>query len=122
MTKKEYLATHIRGDENELENEEQSGLLPVVVFSFSKKKCEEIADYLSGQDLLTAREKGQVRAVMLQVKKRLNPLDAALPQVKRIEDMASRGIGVHHGGLLPILKEGMKNIIFIFSFHFFFKL
>jgi antiviral helicase SKI2 len=42
---------------------------------------------------------------MGQVTRRLNPLDARLPQVRRIEEMLLRGIAVHHGGLLPILKE-----------------
>ena len=33
------------------------------MFSFSKAKCEEIADFLMGQDLLTGKEKGEVRSV-----------------------------------------------------------
>lgn len=28
-----------------------------------------------------------------------------MPQIGRIRDLLSRGIGVHHGGLLPIVKE-----------------
>lgn len=31
--------------------------------------------------------------------------DKKLPQIKRMRDLLSRGIGVHHGGLLPIVKE-----------------
>lgn len=31
--------------------------------------------------------------------------DKQLPQIKRIRDLLTRGIGVHHGGLLPIVKE-----------------
>jgi len=31
--------------------------------------------------------------------------DRKLPQIKRMRDLLSRGIGVHHGGLLPIVKE-----------------
>ena len=104
LSKKEYEQMHFRGSDDEVEGAEQ-GLLPVVVFSFSKKKCEEIAEHLSGQDLLTGKEKGQVRVLMQQVMKRLNPQDARLPQVHRLQSMLSRGIGVHHGGLLPILKE-----------------
>ena len=56
MTKKEYERTHVRAQE-----EEGDSLLPAVIFSFSKKKCEEIADFLKGQDLLNAKEKGEVR-------------------------------------------------------------
>ena len=37
--------------------------------------------------------------------------DKILPQVLRIRDLLSRGIAVHHGGLLPIVKE-MVEILF----------
>lgn len=32
-------------------------------------------------------------------------MDTELPQIRRMKDLLSRGIGVHHGGLLPIVKE-----------------
>ena len=44
----------------------------------------------------------------LQVLSRLNPSDARLPQVLRVEEMLLRGFGVHHGGLLPVLKESVE--------------
>lgn len=31
--------------------------------------------------------------------------DKKLPQISKMRDLLSRGIGVHHGGLLPIVKE-----------------
>lgn len=31
--------------------------------------------------------------------------DKKLPQIARMRDLLSRGIGVHHGGLLPLVKE-----------------
>lgn len=105
ISKKEYEQTHVRESEEE---EEEFGLLPAVVFSFSKKKCEEIADHCRGLDMLSAREKGEVRALMSQLRLRLNPLDSKLPQVLRVEELLLRGIGVHHGGLLPILKEAVE--------------
>ena len=42
---------------------------------------------------------------------RLSPNDQCLPQVVKTCEMVLRGIGVHHGGLLPILKE-MVEILF----------
>ena len=38
-------------------------------------------------------------------KKRLKPGDRTLPQVRRLAGLLERGIGVHHGGLLPLMKE-----------------
>lgn len=31
--------------------------------------------------------------------------DKTLPQITNMRNLLSRGIGVHHGGLLPIVKE-----------------
>lgn len=31
--------------------------------------------------------------------------DKKLPQIGKMRNLLSRGIGVHHGGLLPIVKE-----------------
>lgn len=102
MSRREYESLEVRGsDEEELEG----GLLPVVVFCFSKKKCEEIIDFFKGQDLISAKEKSEVKKIISKVKSRLHPMDCRLPQVLRIEEMLLRGFGVHHGGLLPVLKE-----------------
>ncbi len=106
ISKKEWESTHIRGSEEEAEG--TGGLLPVIIFSFSKRKCEEIVDFFSSQDLLNAREKGEVGKVMSMVMKRISNHDRKLPQIQRINEMLMRGIGVHHGGLLPLLKEAVE--------------
>jgi antiviral helicase SKI2 len=90
---------------------EREELTPTVVFSFSKKKCEEIANMLQSLDLNTAVERSAVQGFTLQTVARLSPVDASLPQVRTVCEMVARGIGVHHGGLLPILKE-MVEILF----------
>lgn len=36
--------------------------------------------------------------------------DKKLPQISKMRDLLSRGIGVHHGGLLPIVKEVSHHI------------
>ena len=86
-------------------------LTPAVVFSFSKKKCEEIANMLRSLDLNTAKERSAIQAFTLQTVSRLSHNDSQLPQVLTICEMVLRGFGVHHGGLLPILKE-MVEILF----------
>ena len=35
----------------------------------------------------------------------LSEEDRSLPQVQNVLPLLKRGIGIHHGGLLPILKE-----------------
>jgi antiviral helicase SKI2 len=86
-------------------------LLPVVMFTFSKKKCEEYADCLEPLDLLNASEKSEVHVFVEKALIRLRGDDRLLPQILRTREMLSRGIGVHHGGLLPLVKE-MVEILF----------
>lgn len=38
--------------------------------------------------------------------------DRKLPQIARMRDLLSRGIGVHHGGLLPLVKEVSEEALF----------
>lgn len=80
-------------------------LLPGCIFVFSKKRCEENADSLSNQDFCNASDKSQIHMFIEKSLTRLKPEDRTLPQVLRLRDLLSRGVAVHHGGLLPIMKE-----------------
>jgi antiviral helicase SKI2 len=83
----------------------KKNLLPVVIFIFSKKRCEELAVNLRSLDYSTAKEKSEIHMFIDKAVSRLNKEDRELPQILKMRDLLSRGIGVHHGGLLPIMKE-----------------
>lgn len=83
----------------------KENLLPGCIFVFSKKRCEDNADSLSKQDFCTASEKSLIHMFIEKSLTRLKPEDRVLPQVLRLRELLSRGIAVHHGGLLPIMKE-----------------
>jgi antiviral helicase SKI2 len=83
----------------------KENLLPACIFVFSKKRCEENADSLSNQDFCTATEKSAIHMTVERSIARLKPEDRALPQIRRLREMLGRGVAVHHGGLLPIVKE-----------------
>jgi len=80
-------------------------LLPACIFVFSKKRCEENADALSNLDFCTAAEKSGIHMILEKSLARLKPEDRTLPQIGRLRELLGRGIAVHHGGLLPIVKE-----------------
>lgn len=80
-------------------------LLPACIFVFSKKRCEENADALTNQDFCTASEKSGIHMIIEKSIARLKPEDRVLPQIIRLRELLSRGIAVHHSGLLPIVKE-----------------
>ncbi|KAI0257289.1 antiviral helicase [Lactifluus subvellereus] len=83
----------------------KNSLLPVVVFTFSKKKCEQNAGTLTNLDLSSAAERSEIHITIEKAVMRLKGSDKKLPQIGRMRDLLSRGIGVHHGGLLPLVKE-----------------
>ena len=86
-------------------------LLPCCIFVFSKKRCEENADALSNQDFCNASEKSAIHMIIERSITRLKPEDRILPQIRRLRELLGRGIAVHHGGLLPIVKE-LVEILF----------
>nr|XP_034300417.1 helicase SKI2W-like [Crassostrea gigas] len=84
--------------------------LPAVAFTFSKKKIDENAQNLLSKDLTTASEKSEIHIFFHSAIKKLKPPDQKLPQVLQMESLLKNGIGVHHSGILPILKEVVEML------------
>jgi len=78
---------------------------PVIVFAFSKRECEALAIQMSKLEFNSEEEKETVDTVFKNAISNLSEDDQALPQIEHILPLLKRGIGIHHGGLLPILKE-----------------
>ena len=85
-------------------------LLPCVVFFFSKRRCDAASDSLRNLDLTSSEEKREVNAFCERSISRLSPADRRLPQITRVRDLLLRGVGVHHAGLLPIVKEVVEML------------
>jgi ATP-dependent RNA helicase DOB1 len=83
-------------------------LSPVIVFSFSKKDCEAYAMQMIKLDFNSPEEKQSVEEVFKNAIDVLSEDDKHLPQVEHILPLLKRGIGIHHGGLLPIIKETIE--------------
>lgn len=78
---------------------------PVIVFSFSKRECESLALKMSKLDFNTDEEREALVKIFNNAIELLPENDRELPQIKNILPLLKRGIGIHHSGLLPILKE-----------------
>ncbi|TPP66643.1 Superkiller viralicidic activity 2 2 [Fasciola gigantica] len=83
-------------------------LEPIIVFSFSKKECEIYALQIAKFDFTTEAEKKIVDEVFRNAIDGLSAEDRALPQVESVLPLLRRGVGIHHGGLLPLLKETVE--------------
>jgi len=80
-------------------------LAPAILFCFSKKKCEEYAEILGPLSLNDEQSREHVRAFLNEAIKCLSAEDRCLPQVVSMTSMVLNGIAVHHGSLLPFVKE-----------------
>ncbi|KAL1232596.1 Exosome RNA helicase [Trichinella spiralis] len=80
-------------------------LSPVIVFSFSRKECEVQAMEISSLDLTDSREKLLIQDVFCNAIALLSEEDRKLPQIESLLPILKNGIGIHHSGLLPIIKE-----------------
>ncbi|KAL1920074.1 uncharacterized protein VTP21DRAFT_1220 [Calcarisporiella thermophila] len=78
---------------------------PVIVFCFSKRECEALALKMSKLDINDENEREMVTQVFNNAISQLSEDDRQLPQIEHILPLLRRGIGIHHSGLLPILKE-----------------
>jgi len=88
----------------------KKSLVPVVIFCFSKNRCDKSADSMFGADLTSSSEKSEIRVFCDKAFSRLKGSDRNLPQVVGIQSLLRRGIGVHHAGLLPIVKEVVEML------------
>jgi ATP-dependent RNA helicase DOB1 len=78
---------------------------PCIVFAFSKNECEQLVEDCEGIDLNGDDEKTMVETIYHNALDDLSDDDKRLPQVASLLPTLRRGIGTHHAGLLPRLKE-----------------
>lgn len=83
----------------------QNDELPIIAFSLSRAKCDTYLKTLESLSLTTGAEAGAIRTFFNKCLSKLKPEDRVIPQVLTLQESLARGIGVHHSGILPILKE-----------------
>ena len=84
---------------------QERNYLPVIVFAFSKKECESNMLSLRHVDLTRDDEKALIQQVFENALATLSEEDRELPQIQSMLPFLLRGIGIHHGGLLNVLRE-----------------
>lgn len=89
---------------------EKQKLLPAVMFIFSRANCDHLAIELTNVDLTTQEEKRYIKGFFNISIKGLKPPDREIPQIMRMSEILQRGVGVHHSGILPILKEVVEML------------
>lgn len=80
-------------------------MLPALCFVFSRRECERLAAAMEG-DFLEADSDaaGAARVFDFHLSRHRSVLEKS-PQYHQVRELALRGIGFHHSGLQPLLKE-----------------
>jgi len=83
--------------------------LPCLFFTFSRRRCEVHALELGEQfDFLSGREKTRVLEVMeYHLERHGRP---TVPRLAQLRQLLTRGIGYHHAGLLPVVKDIVEDL------------
>lgn len=84
---------------------------PVIIFSFSRRECEQHAMSVAKLDFNTQEEKDTVEHVFRNAIECLKEEDRDLPAIELMLPLLQQGIAVHHSGLLPVIKE-LVEILF----------
>ncbi len=97
-------------------------MLPAIYFLFSRNDCQAYAERLAVMrpHLVGPAHLARIEATLDAVLAALRPEDRELDQVKTITALARKGIGFHHAGLLPVLKQlvevlfsrGLMQVVF----------
>ena len=64
----------------------------MVVFAFSKKRCDSMVDSLTSMDMTGGVEKHEIHVFCERCLSRLSPADRKLPQVLRVRELLRRGL------------------------------
>ena len=90
----------------------ENDLDPTIIFCFSKDKCESLAKNLqkSGINLTTEEEKKTIEEIYICAILTLSEEDQNIPQIRSMLNILKLGIGIHHGGMIPLIRECIELI------------
>ena len=77
--------------------------LPCIFFCFSRRKTEFYSDL--PMTLTTKSQQNHIHTFFSKSILRLSKQDQLLPQIQSTYQLLIKGIGLHHSGMLPLLKE-----------------
>ena len=91
---------------------ERAGLLPAIVFVFSRAGCEQAVTQAvaGGVDLTTADEALRIREVVERRTADIPRADLGVLGFHAWAHALERGVAAHHAGLLPVFKETVEEL------------
>jgi superfamily II RNA helicase len=81
---------------------------PCIYFSFSRRRCEELAQEIAYFDFLKNDEKNKIIETFEMLVEKFNI--SSSPHIPYLAPLIRNGIAYHHAGLLPTLKEIIEQL------------
>ncbi|WP_062517202.1 DEAD/DEAH box helicase [Demequina gelatinilytica] len=91
---------------------DQQGLLPAIVFIFSRAGCEDAADQVraAGMVLTTEAERREIAHIVEQRCASIPTEDLGALGYAHWRDRLEAGIAAHHAGMIPLFKEVVEEL------------
>ena len=87
-----------------------NNLCPAILFLFNIRKIKEFSKFLSKSliNLITNDEKNRINQFLNKIISLIPDNEKNNSQITEIKELLQYGIGIHHSGLLPLLKETIE--------------
>jgi len=82
--------------------------LPCIYFSFSRKRCEYLAEEAAQLDYLDEEERGKILEIYDNFCREYELWDE--DRTHSLRDLVKKGVGYHHAGIHPMLKEILERL------------
>ena len=115
-------STMVPGRPEMVEQLDRAGLLPAIVFLFSRNGCDAAVRQLLGSGLTLTRpeEQSEIAGVLATHLGGLDPADLRALDYPRFAEALTRGVAAHHAGMLPAFKgcvedcfvRGLTKVVF----------
>ncbi len=91
---------------------DSAGLLPAIVFVFSRAGCDAAAEQVlrAGVRLTSPQEAAVIDGVLAERCAALTPEDRAVLGYDQLRATLTRGVAAHHAGLLPMFKQVVEEL------------
>lgn len=86
----------------------QNKAYPCIYFSFSRRRCEELAHEFTKINLIAPEEQVKTTQLLDQLLQKYDTANS--PQISNLKPLLLKGIAYHHAGLLPTIKEIVEQL------------